>query len=71
MRVSSLLTATIAIVACNALYILNQEAYSTGISIPIQERPFVSNLNDALSQRLSPRKYSGSGPLGQMIQNYV
>lgn len=71
MRVPSLLTATIAVVACNALYIRNQEAYSTGNSIPIQERPFVSNPNDVLSQRLSPGKYSGSGPLGQMIQNFV
>lgn len=67
MRVSSLLTATIAVVACNALYILNQEAHLAGISIPIQER----NSKDVLSQRLSPRKYPGSGPLGQMIQNFV
>lgn len=70
MRVSSLLTATIAVVACNALYILKQETYSTGIIAPIQER-HVPNSREVLSQRLSPRKYSGSGPLGQMIQNFV
>ncbi|MCJ1341981.1 hypothetical protein MMC31_000161 [Peltigera leucophlebia] len=64
MRVSILLTSAITIVACNALYILKQEAYSAGIRAPIQQRD-ISHPGDVFSQRLSPRQNSGSGPLGQ------